>query len=300
MRIVAALALIVISAQASTFTYETQDSWGEDFPDCNGKAQSPINLFTGMGGGNGNFLKNTPYDASETLGSFDVPEESIITGFHPLTQTVGSAVAGVFSNNGHTLMFTPTGDTAGSLISRGPMRLFPEAKPYELKQIHFHSPSEHTLNGKQYPFEMHMVHQNEDGAYAVVGVFFDDSISGESNSALGELLNEIPNVGDTREIQAVDLSKVTGEGPFYSYDGSFTTPPCTEGVQWFVYRHVKSMSTAQITKFNKYYRANNRDTQSINGRYSVLNGNPPFGSDAPELDCAYDDTLPHCANFDAN
>lgn len=321
MKTLVVMTLVVAAMANSSFKYSDQESWGDN---CNSATpdtakQSPVNLFTGMGGANaelfdkmlklqgdaGNvFAEASDPDQSRVLEwqASGLPEESVITGFHALAQQTSAACPGTLSNNGHTLKFTPAPEVtnAGALTSPGPRRMWADGVVYDLKQIHFHSPSEHLVNGKQYPLEAHFVHANEDGELAVVGVFFSDKISGEGNSALDDLFTGIPQIGAERGIRALDIGDLAQTGAFYSYMGSLTTPPCTEGVRWIVFKAPKSMSSEQLVRFNKFYRANNRDVQPLNGRFAILNGANPFSVSFPELDCSVDNSMPHCPGFVAD
>ena len=127
-------------------------------------------------------------------------------------------------NNGHTIQ---ANYDEGSKISLGD-------KVYHLLQFHFHRPSEHTLKGKQFIMEAHLVHAAEDGNLAVVGVFLK---TGKENSFVQRLWDNLPShVGQEKtvegQIQVTDL--LPEDRSFFHYSGSLTTPPCTEGVSWYV------------------------------------------------------------------
>lgn len=128
-------------------------------------------------------------------------------------------------NNGYTVKVNY--DSRSSITLDG--------ETYELKQYHFHSPSEHWVNGEAAAMELHLVHQNDAGEIAVVGVFIQ---SGSKNSQLAKVWSNIPGEGETKASKTmVDASKFLPENrSYYRYSGSLTTPPCSEGVKWVLAR----------------------------------------------------------------
>ena len=158
--------------------------------------------------------------------------------------------------NGHTVQ---ENEDAGSVL-RGPQRDF------RLKQFHFHSPSEHTLNGHQFPMEMHLVHKADDGTVGVVAVLFR---TGRHNKALDRMWQNLPTADNPKRestitINAMDL--LPDSHRYYHYQGSFTTPPCTEHVEWMVLTEPVELSDEQITRFRAIIDGNNRPVQPLNGR----------------------------------
>ncbi len=151
--------------------------------------------------------------------------------------------------NGHTVQAPLT----GTKFSFG-------GSEYAAAQYHFHSPSEHELNEKQYPLEAHFVHQSSTGKLLVMGVFFEE---GAMNPALEETFKSM-NEGELRismgDFFPRDLSYVT-------YQGSLTTPPCSEGVTWIVMKTPVEASRQQLGLLQKITGGpNNRPLQSQNGR----------------------------------
>lgn len=138
---------------------------------------------------------------------------------------------------------------------------------YELKQFHFHTPSEHTLDGMHFPMEMHMVHATDDGKLAVFGIFFK---RGAHNAAFDPIVQNLPNEeGQNVHVEgsSVDLDDMLpGNRAVYSYSGSLTTPPCSEGVAWFLAMEPVELSTHQIEAFTSRLRQNNRPPQPLNDR----------------------------------
>ena len=147
-----------------------------------------------------------------------------------------------------------------------------EANPL---QFHFHAPSEHAVDGKLMDLEMHIVHQDTDGGLAVLGIFFDQGAGGsEANTFLAALqADEGIMVGDL--VSSLDTSA------YWSYPGSLTTPPCSEGVKWTVLKEVQGLSDEQLAYFNDLWKdkaefaqgnGNNRELMPINDRTLYSSG----------------------------
>ena len=138
---------------------------------------------------------------------------------------------------------------------------------YQLLQFHFHAPSEHTVVGQPFDMEMHLVHKSEDGNLAVVGVLIE---SGRENAEFTSIWDHIPSAsGESLHIESVTFNAIDllpGTRNTYRYDGSLTTPPCSEGVKWFVLTTPIEMSEAQIAAFRAIIHDNNRPVQPLNGR----------------------------------
>lgn len=138
---------------------------------------------------------------------------------------------------------------------------------FPLVQYHFHSPSEHTVNGRHFPMEMHLVHKSGGGKLAVLGVLIDE---GAANPAFEPLLANLPDEkGETVHLEhvTVDVDQLLPQvHTTYRYEGSLTTPPCSEGVKWFVMTTPIELSPEQITQFRAVLRGNNRPVQPLNGR----------------------------------
>ena len=142
---------------------------------------------------------------------------------------------------------------------------------YHLVQFHFHAPSEHKVAGQAYPIEVHLVHKSEAGTLAVIAVFV---AAGRINTTYGTFWHALPSVsGESRQIEGVQLD-LQGLLPSlrdtYRYTGSLTTPPCSEGVKWFVMTTPVEMSHSQIATFKAILDGNNRPVQPLNGRELVV------------------------------
>ncbi len=162
------------------------------------------------------------------------------------------------NDNGHTIVYTPT--TAENTI-----RINNES--FELKQFHYHTPSEHQFGSQNYPAEIHFVHANNEGNLAVVGVMLEQ---GQANSAMRVLLDGTQlSAKNKAEFTAnkVDLSGLIPAMPtFYHYQGSLTTPPCSEKVQWYVTKEPLKLANDQLAIMTDLYEGNNRPIQPQGAR----------------------------------
>jgi carbonic anhydrase len=162
-------------------------------------------------------------------------------------------------DNGHTIEINYE---PGSFITVGDKR-------YELLRFHFHKPSEEKINGKSADMVAHLVHRSADGNLAVVAVLLE---SGSINPLVRTLWAHLPHlkekgtetVFDTVSINAADL--LPTDRAYYTFTGSLTTPPCTEGVTWFVLKSPTSVSADEIARFARLYPMNARPVQALNGR----------------------------------
>ena len=159
-------------------------------------------------------------------------------------------------NNGHTLQVNVTGP--GGLKLGG--------KDYALKQFHFHHPSEHTIDGKSFPLEVHFVHAAADGDLAVIGVMFEP---GAVNPALNPIWAVAPAKEGTAEAAGeIDLGAfLPKDASLYRYEGSLTTPPCSETVRWTVMSAPITASPSQIAAFAQLFPMNARPVQPLNRRF---------------------------------
>jgi carbonic anhydrase len=159
-------------------------------------------------------------------------------------------------NNGHTIQVNYD---SGSAIEVGGVR-------YTLIQFHFHVPSEHTIGGKPAAAELHLVHRNPKGQLAVIGVLMEP---GAENAALAPLWAHLPaKAGPVQKtdarINAADL--LPAARTTYRYDGSLTTPPCSEGVKWMVMTTPITLSDQQLASLKAILHGNSRPVQAIDGR----------------------------------
>jgi carbonic anhydrase len=142
-----------------------------------------------------------------------------------------------------------------------------EATEFELVQYHFHVPSEHTVDGESFPMEMHLVHVSGQGEIAVLSVLIKE---GSHNPAFDPVVEHIPlEIGGEEHLEHVQVEiddLLPADGSTFRYSGSWTTPPCSEGVRWFVFVQALELSPQQIQSFARVISGNNRPIQPRNGR----------------------------------
>ena len=208
------------------------EHWGDAFPVCGkGKKQSPLNIVG-------------PFDKSKETLSVDYKEG-------PLK----------ILNNGHTIQVNTE---PGSTLTIG-------KESFDLLQFHFHRPSEEQVDGKNASMVAHFVHKSKEGKLAVIGVMLNE---GKDSAAIKTLWANLP----PKEGEEFLPSKVTfnpasmlpKEMAFYNYEGSLTTPPCTEGVQFYILKAPVDISKQQLAKFP--FKLNARPVQALNGRKIAAGG----------------------------
>jgi len=209
------------------------DAWGDlaaEFNLCKtGHMQSPVDL----GGADltGNFGVKASYKAA------------------PLT----------ILNNGHTVQVN---FPEGSTLASGPAR-------YKLLQVHFHTPSEETIYGIHYPMVAHFVHVDYAGNLAVLGVLFEE---GAPNKELDKIIRHAPVSEQGAQTYGVTVDPaglLPDNLAVYRYEGSLTTPPCSEGVRWHVATHRVTAGSAQIAAIHAIVGDNARPVQPRYGRLLV-------------------------------
>ena len=160
-------------------------------------------------------------------------------------------------DNGHSIQVNVE---PGSSLSVG-------SKSYELIQFHFHHPSEERINGKGSEMVAHLVHRDSSGKLAVVAVLLN---GGSSNAMVQSLWTHLPkqkdHQADFRNVRIDPTGLLPRDHSYFTYTGSLTTPPCTEGVRWFVLKSPSTLSRTQIATFAAYYPNDARPVQKLNGR----------------------------------
>ena len=137
---------------------------------------------------------------------------------------------------------------------------------YELVQFHFHTPSEHTIDNESSAMELHLVHQNEAGELAVIGILME---AGAENDTIASIWSAIPSQNKAAQNSGITIdtaSLLPEDKTFVSYDGSLTTPPCNEQVNWNLLLEPIELSVEQIETFESLYPYNARPIQPLNGR----------------------------------
>lgn len=171
-------------------------------------------------------------------------------------------------NRGHDMMLRFEGG-AGNVYVNG--------TPYLLRQCHWHSPSEHTVNGRRFDMEIHLVHQSATGKIAVIGAFYhlgaNDSFLLRMTPYLRALANTTTSIG--RAVGMIDPRNIEiGSGTYYRYVGSLTVPPCTQNVDWSIVRNVRTVAASQVKLIRQAVQdssdTNARPLQAINQRTVTL------------------------------
>jgi carbonic anhydrase len=165
-------------------------------------------------------------------------------------------------NNGHTIQLNVAG---GDTLGLG-------ERSYGLTQFHFHHPSEHLVDGKRFAMEAHFVHAAESGGLAVLGAFI---VPGKANAVFNKIVSTMPEEEGplVAADPAIDPNRLLPEQrTFYHYEGSLTTPPCSQTVDWLVLTHSVEAAEADIIRFAKLYPMNARPIQKLDRRFILTSG----------------------------
>lgn len=259
--VVFVLTFLLCSSQKPTphWDYEREgpDAWHHLFDSCEGDAQSPINIRT----------PNVRYDSRLSplsLNGYNATMSNIVWNF---------------THNGHTIVARPSTISRLSISGGG----LPET--FSLVQFHLHwgfnafQGSEHTINDRKYPLEVHFVHQSPiTGGLAVLAILFD--LQREDNLYLNNFLSVINRTGNSsisveQQLDLSSLFPLSSSPKFFRYNGSLTTPPCTEGVVWTILKRTVPISAQQLQAFGQNsVRFNFRPTQKLHSRRVIANFHP--------------------------
>lgn len=257
-----------------SWTYSDQDAWESvSIWDCNGTSQSPIDIDT-------DDLNTNTSLIDLTLTDFD------------------QSFSGNFTNTGHSVQFTPDSDLDTAVIEN-------HLGTYELQQFHFHwgstssVGSEHTVDGGRYSGELHFVTRKTTGdstdydAYTVMGVLLESDSSLSVTGSWLELYNNIPtDYEDVNSVSGLDVTEfLPSSMTYYYYEGSLTTPACSEVVQWFVLKNpvsvpsdfLEALRTTVNDEDGDPLTTNYRDTQDLNGREVMIKSSSAVGSMSIQL-----------------
>ncbi|MEW9670072.1 carbonic anhydrase family protein [Ammoniphilus sp. 3BR4] len=194
--------------------------------------------------------EQSPIDIELSNVKLDKSLEDIEINYSPTTFTV--------MNNGHTIQ---ANDKSGS------NSIVVEGEEYKLVQMHFHKPSENTINGQTFDMEGHLVHKNSEGNLAVLGFLIK---VGDGNKELAEIWSKLPKQQTKEDVELenpVDLvNLLPKEMKTFRYSGSLTTPPCSEGVKWILFEKPIEMSKEQVEAFGAIFPDNHRPVQPLNNR----------------------------------
>lgn len=216
------------------------DRWGSlgtEYATCDeGREQSPINI-SQTESGTGQSTRRLYVMASVEIELVGQPANAL--------------------DNGHTIQVNLAGGSQLDL----------DGKVFTLVQFHFHIPSEHTLEGRSFPGELHFVHAAADGKLAVAAAWI---VEGAANEALAAIFEDLPDApGQSVHVDETEHSLeelLPSAETAYFYTGSLTTPPCTEGVRWLVATVPIELSAAQLQELASRIADNNRPIQPRNGR----------------------------------
>ncbi|MET0517383.1 MAG: carbonic anhydrase family protein [Burkholderiaceae bacterium] len=162
-------------------------------------------------------------------------------------------------DNGHTVQVNMAEGNALQVMGRR----------FELQQFHFHRPGEERINGRQYDMVVHLVHKDADGRLAVVAVLLERGPDNKPQSQVQTVWNNLPlekNDAISAPVQLDPAKLLPEDRAYYTYMGSLTEPPCTEGVLWMVMRQPVQLTAGQIAIFSKLYPMNARPVQAGAGR----------------------------------
>jgi carbonic anhydrase len=220
----------IARAEGGHWSYADPRNWGADgsFPACSiGGEQSPIDL-TGA-----------------VRAAIEPPAVS------------WRAEAFSVVNNGHTIQANAS--SGGFATSAG--------RKYELQQFHFHAPSEHSLDGKRSAMEVHFVHGGEGGNLMVIGVFLEGG-GHDANPAFSSLMAAAPkDEGEAALNAAMDPASLLPKAQrFFRYEGSLTTPPCSEVVEWNVFAAPGLVAQSDVERFKVSFPMNARPLQPLHRR----------------------------------
>jgi len=213
--------------------------------------------YDGMGGPE-NWSKLDPQNKTCAIGERQSPidiKDGIKVDLEPIK----------FNYQPSTFRIIDNGHTVQVQVGEGSISL--TGKTYELVQFHFHRPSEEKINGQRFDMVVHLVHKSDEGQLAVVAVLLE---RGNENPFIQTLWNHMPlekNMPVSPPSATVDLNTLLPTSRnYYTYMGSLTTPPCSEGVLWLVMKQPVQVSADQINIFGRLYRNNARPIQPSGGR----------------------------------
>lgn len=226
------------------------ERWGQldpGFVTClKGKAQSPIDITK----------KVINAENSLKLNYSSAPLDIVNDGTTELQIDAQQTII----HDGHSVQVNFSPDSNETIIFGG--------NNYRLREFHIHTPSENEWHGRSFPLEIHFVHQGDQGKLLVIGVF---AKGGDENTELQKVVTNLPNDKGQDHIipgaAIMPLALMPVKQDYYSYAGSLTTPPCTEGVQWIVMANPITLSPAQIAILKRAIGGvNARPVQPLNKR----------------------------------
>ncbi|MDO6646230.1 carbonic anhydrase [Acinetobacter guillouiae] len=200
---------------------------------------------------------NQQYQACAGINQSPIDIRDTVTANLPPLEFNYHTTAKSVQNIGHTMQIEF--NQGASLVLDG--------QTFLLEQFHVHSPSENNINGQSYPMELHLVHASDKGELAVVALMFQHGLK---NEKLKHIWNSLPkNVGESNQLYSKNKAEsyLPNNLEYYRFNGSLTTPPCSEGVRWVVFKEIQQASNEQIESFMELMgHPNNRPIQPIGAR----------------------------------
>lgn len=232
-----------VTANESDWSYDEftgPEHWGEidsrNAACVNGSEQSPINIEFSQVKADKKLKRNQIY-------------------YKPTTFTL--------LNNGHTIQAEATIESNSIIV---------EGNVYKLSLFHFHTPSEHQFNGQNYDMELHLIHSDNNGNLAVLGVMIEEGRENKILASIWDILPKGENEKVISEKYLIHLQDLLPQNQVsFHYSGSLTTPPCTEKVKWIVFEQPIEMSKVQIQAFKQIFLDNHRPIQTLNEREIIKN-----------------------------
>lgn len=177
-------------------------------------------------------------------------------------------------NNGNTVEIF-----SGNEETPLPAEITVDGEKYMLQQFHFHTPSEHRINGQHFDIEQHLVFKNAYEQISVVSVLYN--VGDKESKFMEPIVKKLPkNLDEKVEIEKVELNgllcDIKNITEAYTYSGSLTTPPCTEGVTWYVNQETQSVSYNQFSKLRNVIGFNSRFTQQREGVNVLKETDPEY------------------------
>ncbi|MFZ6849274.1 carbonic anhydrase [Undibacterium sp. RuRC25W] len=199
-------------------------------------------------------LANAKCDSGDRQSPIDI-RDGIKVNLDPIVFDYRASGFNVI-DNGHTIQVNVGAGNYITVMGRN----------YELVQFHFHKPSEERVNGRGFEMVIHLVHKDADGKLAVIAVLIE---RGKPQNAVQQVWNNLPLEKNQPQeaLTALDLNQLLpGKRDYFTYMGSLTTPPCSEGVLWMVMKEPIELSSEQLAIFNHLYPMNARPMQKASGR----------------------------------
>jgi carbonic anhydrase len=254
------VAVTITALAAMTLAWQTQDATAQS------AAPAPASPPWSYAGTNGpdHWAHLTPNNTACAA-----REQSPVDIVSPVRATLGPLaliwrpVPVEVERNGHAIEAK-----AQAAPGTAPVAVTLNGQSYGLLQFHLHQPSEHRIAGRQFPLEVHFVHRNSDGQLTVVGILFEE---GRANPGLQQMIDHATADGSDNEATIDPRAFLPARRAYYRYEGSLTTPPCSEVVNWVVMERPVTASTAQIAAVAAIYPGNARPLQPL-GRRFILRG----------------------------